>query len=100
MESTQCLGQLALLLDLVTRKKFAFIHIQFDSLLFQFMPIISCTPAMHHSLLAEPGSICFITSLQVLDICCDIAPKPAHLQAEQAQLSQILHPSTILMALH
>lgn len=101
----QGLGNLFCYLTVVTGKKLAFIHIQFDSLWFQFMPIISCTTAMHHCVLTEPGSVSFITSLQALASCCEVTPKPAHLQAEQAGLpqvltaGQVLHPLTILMAL-
>ena len=63
MDSAQCLGQLVLLLDLVTGKKLAFIYIWFNSLSFQFMPIISCTPLMHRSFLTEPGSIYLLYNL-------------------------------------
>lgn len=100
------LGNLFCYLAVVTGKKLAFIYIQFDFLLFQFMPITSCTTAMHCCVLTEPGSMSFITSLQALDSYCEVPPKPAHLQAEQAKLPQILaagqvlHPLTILMALH
>ena len=61
-----------------------------------------CTPAMHCCLLTEPGSISFVTSLQALDSCCEVPPKPAHLQAEPQVLTavQVLHPSNVLMALH
>lgn len=45
--SAQCLGQLLLLFNFVSGRKLALIYIQFDFLLFQPMPVISWTPAVH-----------------------------------------------------
>lgn len=95
MESAQCLGQLVLLL--CQREEVCFYLYPFWLCCFSLCPLsLALLPHNTVSWQILALNVSFIPSLQILDSCCELPPKPARLQAEQAWLPQVLTAGQVL----